>query len=62
MSPEAKKARNEYMRQWRAKNRERCNEYMRKWREANKDKVREYNKRYWEKKAREMNLIGAGSR
>jgi hypothetical protein len=30
------------------------NEYMRKWRARNKDKVREYNQRYWERKAQEM--------
>ncbi|MEL5900363.1 hypothetical protein AAGC94_20250 [Clostridium sporogenes] len=27
------------------------NEYMRKWRKKNKDKVKEAQKRYWEKKA-----------
>ena len=28
-------------------------EYLRNWRAANKDKVRKYNATYWEKKARE---------
>ena len=41
----------QYMRQWRAKNRERINDYNRKWRAANPERVREYNSRYWEKKA-----------
>lgn len=29
------------------------NEYMREWRAANRDKVKEYNARYWENKAQE---------
>ncbi|MBO6246907.1 MAG: hypothetical protein J6N55_11615 [Anaerovibrio sp.] len=28
-------------------------EYLRKWRAANKDKVKKYNATYWEKKAQE---------
>lgn len=28
-------------------------EYLRKWRAANKDKVKKYNVTYWEKKAQE---------
>lgn len=28
-------------------------EYLKKWRANNRDKVREYNKRYWQKKAEE---------
>ena len=28
-------------------------EYLRKWRAANKEKVRQYNATYWEKKAQE---------
>ena len=28
-------------------------EYLRKWRAANKDKVKEYNRTYWERKAQE---------
>jgi len=39
MNEQAKKARREYQRQWRAKNR---------------DKVREANRRYWERKAEEL--------
>ena len=29
-------------------------EYLRKWRAANKDKVKEYNRTYWERKAQEL--------
>lgn len=39
LSPEAKRARNEYFR---------------KWREANKDKVKELRRKHWEKKAQQM--------
>lgn len=28
-------------------------EYLREWRAANKDKVKEYNRSYWERKAQE---------
>lgn len=31
------------------------NEYMRKWRKKNKDKVKEAQERYWERKALNMN-------
>lgn len=31
------------------------NEYMRKYRAKNKEKLREYNRRYWEKKAEDDN-------
>ena len=30
------------------------NEYMKRYRAKNKDKIAEYNKRYWEKKAAEQ--------
>lgn len=39
LSPEAKRARNEYHR---------------RWREANKDKVKELRRRHWEKKAQQL--------
>ena len=32
--------------------REEANKYMREWRAKNKDKVREYNKAYWERRAK----------
>ena len=41
LSPGARKAKQEYQRAWRAKNR---------------DKQREYLRRFWEKKAREIDL------
>lgn len=31
--------------------RKKRNEYMRKWRKKNKDKVKQYNKNYWKKQA-----------
>lgn len=51
MTDEAREARNEYMRNWRKKNREKVNERNRKYREKNKEKVKEYNERYWAKVA-----------
>lgn len=49
MTDEAKEKRNAYMRQWRAKNRERVKAHQKKWREKNRD----YNRKYWEQKAEE---------
>ena len=34
--------------------RETYNEYMRNWRAKNKDRVKEYNKRYWENKSKKV--------
>ena len=51
MNELAKKAINEYQREWRAKNKEKVNAYNKAWREANKDKVKQYNENYWTKKA-----------
>ena len=53
MSEEAKRARREYNRKWREKNRERYNEYQKRWRKKNKDRIKEYQRKYWEKKAKE---------
>jgi hypothetical protein len=58
MTDEARKARNEYAKQWRAKNAIHVREYYKRWREANPDKVRANTKRYWERKAKE--LLSAG--
>lgn len=44
----------EYMREYRAKNREHINEKARAWFQANPDKAREYKERYWNKKAVEL--------
>ena len=57
MSEEAKKARREYHRKWREKNRERYNEYQRRWREKNKDRIKEYQRKYWERKAKEESQL-----
>jgi kynurenine formamidase len=48
-----RRAKAEYMRAWRQRNREKVLAYNREWRKQNKDKVKEYNRRYWLKKARE---------
>ena len=42
LSPEAREAKNKYMR-----------EYMKEWRKKNKERTRQYDAKYWEKKARE---------
>lgn len=49
----AKKAKNEYYRQWRAKNKDKVREANRKWREQNKDKINEINRRWREKTKKE---------
>ena len=43
LTKEARDAKNEYMKQWRAKN---------------KDRVRAINQRYWEKRAKEIKALG----
>lgn len=48
MSEEAKKAQREYMRKYRAKNREKLNEQAREWRKNNPDKVIKIKERYLE--------------
>ncbi|MCC2430692.1 hypothetical protein LKL81_26125 [Bacillus paranthracis] len=37
------------------------NAYMRQWRAKNKDKVKQYHETYWEKKAKEMGEQGCKS-
>ena len=51
MDDEARRARREYERTYRKKNRERLNEYRRQWNRANPDKVRSYRESYWKRKA-----------
>jgi hypothetical protein len=51
LSDAARQARNEYMRQYKAKRKEKDREYNRQWRARNKDKVKQYQERYWERKA-----------
>ena len=54
MNNAALKARQAYMKEWKAKNRERLLEYQRNWRKENPEKVRQYNDNYWSKKAAEL--------
>lgn len=62
MTPEEKikELKRQYMRRWRAKNRDKVNDYnrdyIRRWRRKNPDKVKEYQQRYWLKKAEQMNF------
>ena len=49
MTIEAIKARRDYQRKYRKKNRERINSQRRKWQSENREKAREYNQRYWQK-------------
>lgn len=53
MTPEARAAKNEYMREYRKKNRDKCNANSRRWRRNNPEKVKACAIRYWEKKAEE---------
>ena len=53
MTEEAKKKRAEYMRKYRAENREKINAAQRERNRNNPEKRREYQRRYWEKKASE---------
>jgi len=54
LSEEAKKARREYMRKYREKNRERINKTKREWARNNPEKIKEYTVRHWEKQAQEL--------
>ncbi len=51
MTDEARRARSEYLKEYRRKNAARINAYNRQWRAENPDKTREYNARYWSKRA-----------
>lgn len=53
-SPEAKKARNEYMKKYRAENRERLLQKQREHYHANKDKYKGYQERYWQQKGKAL--------
>lgn len=50
MTEAARKAKNEYMKNWRKNNRDKCNNYLKTWRGKNPDKIKEYNNKYWENK------------
>ena len=51
MDKQAREARREYMRKYRAKNRERIREYQRQWAKDNPDKVKQHQANYWSNKA-----------
>lgn len=57
ISKEARQARNEYMRAYRAKNRERINEQARKRYAADRERFKEYQKKYWIKRAESQNEV-----
>ena len=50
----AREAKNAYMREYRAKNRERLNEQERQRRKANPERYKRYAADYWERKAQAM--------
>jgi len=50
-----KKAKNEYMRQWRAQNLDRTRAAAKRWRENNLEQVREYKRRYYAENSQEVN-------
>ena len=58
LSEAAKKARREYSRAWREKNREHIRAYARKWHRENHDRVEAGRIRYWERKANEQQKEG----
>ncbi len=51
MTAEAQEVKKAYMRQYRARNRDRINAKQREWRMQNPDRVKEYQRTYWERKA-----------
>lgn len=57
MSEAAKKAQREYLRKWRAENKDKVQQYNKKFREEHPEKVKAARKNYWEKKAKEMSKI-----
>lgn len=44
------KSRQEYLKRYRAENKDSINAYQRQWRAEHPEKVKEYNQRYWMKK------------
>ncbi len=51
ISEQARKARNQYYREYRERNKERLKEYRKAWNRKNEDKVKEYHANYWNRKA-----------
>jgi hypothetical protein len=54
LTSEARAAKLDYMRKWRAANREKVNAYHRDWRSNNREKVQGYYENYWLRKATEV--------
>lgn len=48
---EAREAKREYMRKYRAANKQKLLDYQRKWRKANPEKCRKYQEEYWIRQA-----------
>ena len=55
VNEQAREARREYMRKYRAKNRERIREYQRQWAKDNPDKVKQHQANYWSNRAEQGN-------
>lgn len=51
MTPEARKMRSAYQREWRKKNPDRVREHQRRWREKHREKLWENECKYWNRKA-----------
>lgn len=49
----AKKAKKEYQRTWREKNKEHIKDYKKRWSKENPEKIKTYQDRYWLKRALE---------
>ena len=57
---DGREAKNEYMRNYRAKNRERINEQARQRRQADPERYKKYIADYWERKAQKLEGCGEG--
>ena len=53
MTDEARRAKAEYEKRYRAENREKLNQYRRDWNRRNPERLKKYRDRYWNKKAGE---------
>jgi hypothetical protein len=56
LSPEARKLKKEYERNWRQKNAARIKQYHAAWMQKNPDKARQCQVNYWERKAKQLNI------
>lgn len=50
----ARKARQEYMKAWRNRNRDHIREYTKEWRSENRGRINEYQQTYWLKRAKRV--------